>query len=101
MAGTTISSGELVSIYLEFFKKSTTDSRLGPIHIAVYTAIFDIWIKKGCISPVTLFSSEVLPVAKLSTRMTYHRILKELGDYGYLMYTPSFNKYRGSRIILI
>lgn len=101
MAEKIVNNGDLVSIYLAFFTRSTTDSRLGPIHIAVYTAIFEIWIKKGCVTPVTLFSSEVLPVAKLSTRMTYHRILKELGDYGYLLYTPSFNKYRGSKIILI
>ncbi len=85
-----------VAIHLRcFFEKSSCDPRISSIHIAVYLAILNISLKRGCAS-LTLFSWEVMPEAKISGRMTYAKVVRELADYGYLFYQASFNKHRGS-----
>ena len=83
-----------------FFEKIRSDSRIGPIHIAVYTALLNVWINRMFQTPLVVFSSEVMPVAKISGRYNYQRALRELNLYGYLVYRPSMNKYKGSRIYL-
>lgn len=83
-----------------FFEKSSSDPRIGSVHIAVYLAILNIWLKRGCTNSITLFSWEVMPEAKISGRMTYRKVIRELNDYGYLFYRASFNRHRGSRFRL-
>lgn len=80
-----------------FFERINSDPRIGITHIAVYMAILNIWFKRGCTNPIALFSWEVMPEAKVSTRITYRKAVRELNAYGYLLYRPSFSKYKGSR----
>ena len=88
-------------MYLKcFFERIASDPRIGIVHIAVYTAILNIWLKRGCTIPLSLFSWEVMPDAKVSTRMTYRKVIRELNEYGYLGYHASFSKYRGSKFEL-
>lgn len=90
-----------VAIHLNrFFERCNTDPRIGAIHIAVFTAILNIWLKRGCTGSITLFSWEVMPEAKISSRMTYRKVIRDLGEYGYLYYQASFSKHRGSRFAL-
>jgi len=84
-----------------FFEKSNSDPRIGAVHIAVYMAILNIWLQRGCTNTVTLFSWEVMPEAKISGRMTYRKVIRELGEYGYLCYRASFSKNKGSRFELL
>ncbi len=89
-----------VAIHLRrFFEKSSCDPRISSIHIAVYLAILNICLKRGC-SSLTLFSWEVMPEAKISGRMTYRKVIRELAEYGYLFYQTSFSKHKGSRFRL-
>ena len=39
-------------------------------------------------------------VSKICSNATYHKCIKELNDYGYLEYIPSFNPYKGSLVSL-
>ena len=39
-------------------------------------------------------------VSKISAKATYHKCIKELNNYGYLRYEPSFNPIRGSLVYL-
>lgn len=39
-------------------------------------------------------------VSKICSNATYHKCIKELNDYGYLEYIPSFNPYKGSLVNL-
>jgi hypothetical protein len=90
-----------VETYLRcFFKMAASDPRIGIVHVAVYTAILNLWVLRGCMNPITLFSWEVMPVAKISTRITYRKAIRDLNEYGYIGYHPSFSKYRGSKFEL-
>ncbi len=41
---------------------------------------------------------EVMSFSKIGSKTTYHRCIKELNHWKYLLYIPSHNPYRGSRI---
>jgi len=41
-----------------------------------------------------------MKVSKISAKATYHKCMKELNDYGYLQYKPSYNPFKGSIVYL-
>ena len=45
-----------------------------------------------------LNSKEVMALAKIRSRTTYHKLLRDLKSWGYLQYHPSTNPQRGSLI---
>jgi hypothetical protein len=40
-------------------------------------------------------------VAKISGPATYHKCIKDLNDFGYIEYVPSFNPAINSRVYLL
>jgi len=41
-----------------------------------------------------------MKVCKISSNATYHKCIKELNEFGYLRYSPSYNPYKGSLVYL-
>ncbi|MNE45691.1 hypothetical protein D3C87_791200 [compost metagenome] len=82
----------------DFFTAIENDYRIGPMHIAIYAALLQFRTVKGFINPIFVFSSEIIVIAKVSSANTYHKCLKELSEYGYVKYVPSFKKTQGSKI---
>ncbi len=83
----------------QFFKRISVDARVTVTHISVYSAILQTTCKLGT-NCLTMFSFELMQVAKISSGKTYYKVVRELSDFGYIRYEPSFNKNRPSRIIL-
>lgn len=81
----------------EFLKVVQWDPRIGISHIGLYAVLFTIKRSDGSIE---LFARQVIPLAKIAARSTYYRLMRELEDYGYLMYEPSSDPRRPSRIEL-
>ena len=94
-----VQSGPL-GVLCDFLRGITQDPRIGFAHIALYAALFQRWILEGAAGPVSGFSHELMPLAKIGSSATYHRVLRELDAYGYLRYEPSFSRLRRSRIYL-
>jgi hypothetical protein len=82
----------------DFFKAIEKDCRIGTTHIAIYVALLQYRVDKGFINPIQVFRHEVTPIAKVSSAYTYHKCIRELSEYGYIKYEPSFKKTQGSRI---
>ncbi len=61
-------------------------------------ALWKNWADKGFVHPLRFFRTELLPVCKVSGSNTYYRALRDLNDYGYLNYIPSFSHYHGSLV---
>ncbi|WP_242917482.1 hypothetical protein [Pontibacter liquoris] len=83
-----------------FFGAILQDPRIGPAHIALYAALYHCWLAVGGRGAVCAYSHEMMPVAKLSSSATYHRVLRELDKWGYLRYEPSYSRLRRSRVLL-
>ena len=83
-----------------FFTAIREDNRISPVHVSLFMAIVQHWNNNNCKSPVCVFSKDLMQLAKISGVATYHRSIKELHEYGYIEYQPSYNHFSGSLISL-
>ncbi|AEM71532.1 hypothetical protein Murru_2494 [Allomuricauda ruestringensis DSM 13258] len=80
------------------FEQFSKDSRLNPTHISLYIALFQFWNTNYFKSEFFINRDEVMQCAKIGSKSTYHRCIKELDHWSYIVYTPSHNPFKGSRI---
>ncbi|MFQ6601849.1 hypothetical protein [Flavobacterium sp. C3NV] len=81
-----------------FFKSIEKDFRIGSTHIAVFAALVEFWKQRGMINPIQAYSIEIQKIAKIVSPKTYHKCMRELDNYGYLIYVPTKNKNKRSSI---
>lgn len=84
----------LNGVFVQFSK----DTRLNPTHISLYVALFQIWNTHFFKEEFYINRAEVMEFSKIGSKSTYHRCIKELSHWKYLLYTPSHNPFKGSRI---
>ncbi|SOD17655.1 hypothetical protein SAMN06297358_2621 [Pedobacter xixiisoli] len=82
-----------------FFRSIQDDGRISITHIGVYTALLQYWQQNCFAVPLFAFSRQVQEIAKVS-RLTYQKCVRDLNEYGYLKYVPSFKRNRASEIYL-
>jgi hypothetical protein len=95
-----IIESEIVQLLTAFMPKARDDPRIGPAHISLYMALLCLWYEKKGEDPLYIFSHELMPLCKLAGLATYHRSIRELSQYGYIKYVPSYNQYLGSLVYL-
>lgn len=83
-----------------WFAKIYEDNRLHTTHIALYVALFQYWNLNRFQNPITLHREEVMRLAKIGSANTYTKCIKELHQWEYIKYEPSFNPMIGSRVHL-
>lgn len=89
---------EIVSPLSHFFSAIEKDYRISITHIGIYAALLQFRTDKGFINPIEAFSYEIMPIAKISGSNTYHKCIKQLHEYGYIKYEPSFKNNQRSKI---
>ena len=80
------------------FSQFSKDSRLNPTHISLYIALFQLWNLNRFLEEFFINRDEVMQLSKIGSKSTYHRCIKELNHWKYIVYFPSHNPYRGSKI---
>lgn len=83
-----------------FFQRVSKDSRLNPTHVSLYMAIFQFWNAGYFRNPVSISRQELMKISKISAKATYHKCIKDLHNFGYIQYIPSFNPFKGSLVYL-
>ena len=81
-----------------FYSSILADSRINSRHISLYMALFECWNKNNFQSPVSIKRNDIMPVAKISGIATYHKCMKELHEYGYIRYFPSYDPVTKSKV---
>ncbi|NQY31112.1 MAG: hypothetical protein HRT69_16805 [Flavobacteriaceae bacterium] len=84
----------LKEVFIQFSK----DNRLNPTHISLYIALFQIWNKNRFPVEFYVIRDEVMSFSKIGSKTTYHRCIRDLSNWCYLLYSPSYNPYKGSKI---
>lgn len=84
----------------EFYKSIQYDARIGVTHISIYMALFQYWNLNHFQNPVSITRNEVMQIAKINGRATYHKCIRELEEYGYIKYIPSFNPFLKSLVYM-
>jgi hypothetical protein len=83
-----------------FFDRIVKDDRLGPLHISMYVSLFQFWNAGRFKNPISISRGELMRLSKISAKATYHKCMRQLNDYGYIRYEPSFNPIKGSKVYL-
>lgn len=83
-----------------FFHMIAMDDRLNPTHVSLYMALFQSWNVNRFQNPISISRSEMMKLSKISANATYHKCIKDLEQFGYLEYIPSYHPVKGSLINL-
>jgi hypothetical protein len=83
-----------------FFTRAAEDERLNPTHVSLYLAVFQHWNLNHFQNPVSVSRSQLMRISKIGSLATYHKCIKELHQFGYFHYVPSYNPFRGSYVYL-
>ncbi|HEY1053503.1 MAG TPA: hypothetical protein VGE24_00140 [Emticicia sp.] len=92
---------EILAPLSQFFSYIEKDPRISITHIGIYASLLQYRKDKGFKNPIIVFSNEIMPIAKISSPATYLKCVRDLSDFGYIRYEPSFNKNRGSKIYFV
>jgi hypothetical protein len=84
-----------------FFQRVSGDFRLNPTHVSLYMALFQQWNLNRFRNPISIARAEVMGISKISSRVTYHKCIRELHGWGYIHYDPSYNHFRGSLVYML
>jgi len=82
------------------FEQFSKDNRLNPTHISLYVALFQCWNYNRFPEEFYINREEVMKFSKIGSKSTYHRCIKELDSWKYLLYNPSHNPFKGSKVRL-
>lgn len=74
------------------------DQRIKQGHITLYLAFFQKWNRLFFQKTLTINRELIMERAKIKSKTTYHNYLKDLNDWGYLKYFPSYHPARGSKV---
>lgn len=79
----------------DFFKAIRTDPRIGKSHISIYCALLNMPAESTGV--IRFYRSEVMNTARVTGIGTFHRVINDLNEFGYIDYRPCFNhRYKSS-----
>ena len=92
---------EQVKELTSFYSAIKSDPRIGTTHISLYMALFQFYNLNRLSNPIQITRTAVMEVAKISGLATYHKCMKDLVEYGYIAYKPSYNPSISSQVYLL
>jgi hypothetical protein len=92
---------EEVKEITNFFSAIQEDHRIGISHISVYMALFQFYNLNQFRNPVNITRAAVMQVAKISGLATYHKCMRDLAEFGYIEYRPSYNPSISTQIHIL
>jgi hypothetical protein len=84
--------------YGKLVRRVRGDKRLLATHVSLFTALFIQWQRNSFTSPFPITRKELMGYSKIASVATYHKCIRELDEYGYIRYQPSFDPVKGSLV---
>jgi hypothetical protein len=84
----------------EFLAATKDDGRISAVHIALYLALIQKSLAFENNKEIKVSRQEIMCLAKISSRQTYNKRIRELQEFGYIKYYPSFHQTAGAIIHL-
>jgi len=85
------------SLLLSFAK----DERITVWHMAIMFGILQLSKVDQTFNPIFISRKKVMELSHISSIVTYHKCIKELQEYGYIRYRPSYHPGIRSKIEII
>lgn len=87
-----------IADYSKWIKLMGKDERLMATHISLFTALFIHFQRNGFVSPFPVTRAGLMACSRIASMATYHKCIKELNDFGYVRYQPSFSPKQQSLV---
>jgi hypothetical protein len=71
------------------------------VHVSFYMALLQYWKEQGFVCPMYVFSHDIMQTAKILFSATYHKSIRDLNEFGYIRYEPSYKRNQGSKIYMV
>jgi hypothetical protein len=88
-------------LFNEVFRVMAADERINVWHFSVYMSLLNKWLLNGQVNPVSISRSEIMGQAHIGSIVTYHKVIRQLREFGYIIYNPSYNPFIGSYVSLL
>lgn len=82
----------------EFMAGIEQDPRICLSHIGVFSVLLHTREELGGVEPFPIKREEIMKAAKISSTATYYKIIRQLHEYGYIIYQPTFNRMSQSKV---
>lgn len=90
-----------ISQLSRFYIMMKEDNRITTTHISLFMALFERWNEVGFEGPVHFRRGEIMELAKINGLATYHKAIKDLSQFGYIRYIPSYNPAKDNLAYLL
>ncbi|SIT93956.1 hypothetical protein [Pontibacter indicus] len=88
---------KLPLLLTSFFAKAARDPRLHRSHLCLYMAL----LAQRREAYFRAQRKELMRCARIGSRVTYHRCMRELARWGYIHYLPSYDPGAKSQVYII
>jgi hypothetical protein len=62
--------------------------------------LFHKWLAGGFVNPIPISRMEIMLQTHIGSIVTYHKCIRQLRVFGYLIYAPSYNPFIGRYVHL-
>ena len=87
-------------IFEALYDNLINDKRLSVCHCSIYLALILLCYKNELANPFPVSRKGIMDLAHVHSVVTYHKCIRQLEAYGYILYNPSFSYYNRSTIYL-
>jgi len=84
-----------------WFEHMKANPEMKPTHIALYVVLFHFWNQSHFASSFVINRQALMNAMKLGSATTYSKCMKDLHQWGWIIYYPSRSKFGVSRVSLI
>jgi hypothetical protein len=84
-----------------FFDRVVKEDRMNPTHISLYMSLFQFWNISRFVNPILISRNEMMVASKILSTATYHKVMKDLNEFGLIHYKPSYNPFCGSQVEML
>jgi hypothetical protein len=84
-----------------FLQQVSSSKRIHQSHLSLYSAILMCYSKSHCHNPFRVSRRELMKHSAIHSFATYHKCMRELVDFGYIDYLPSYHPNLASQITLL
>jgi hypothetical protein len=83
-----------------FYQKIRADERILPSHASLFLALYWQWMGSNFANSIHVYRKELMVMARINSVVTYHKCIRELHAYGYIVYKPTYDYYKGSEVFI-
>jgi len=90
-----------LNVFKTYLLTMAKDERITVWHMAAIFGIVQLATASDMQSPIFISRKKVMQLSHIRNIVTYHKCIKELQQFGYIRYIPSYHPAFGSEVYLL